>query len=139
MNDDRTKKAPVHCLAIILCKDIIEDKYSNNKTLVNTFNNICTEQFPFVYHKLCVFCSITEVIKNAEVVLVLKKSDAVEEMVNVKAEISSSDPLAVLDIVFILNNIVLPEYGTYSVELLSEGCYLTSRRFTVTPFPAEIK
>ena len=134
MNEDKARKAPVQCLAIILCKDIIEDKYSNNKTLVNTFNNICVDHFPFVYNKLCVFCSITEVIQNAQVVLVLKKSDSQEEIMNAQAEITSPDPLAVFDLVFILNNIMLPEYGSYSFELLSEGHYLTSRRFTATPF-----
>ncbi len=137
MEEHRGARSPVHCLAILLCKDIIEDKYSNNKTLVNTFNNIFADHLPFLYHKFCVFCSITEVIQRSQLVLSLKKNDSQKEIMNVQAELTSADPLAVFDLVFILNNIILPEYGTYSVELISEGYYITSRKFLLAPFPTQ--
>ena len=47
------------CIAIIICNEVIEDKRTNNKTLVSLFNGISTPSLPAAHPRLFVMASFT--------------------------------------------------------------------------------
>jgi hypothetical protein len=122
-------EAPV-CVAIVLCNDCIEDKRTNNKTLIGLFNAITAQSMPVMHSRMVVMASITNASKTLAMVLSIR-SPSGEESAHIEAPFPATDPLAAYDIVFELNGVVLTEPGTYNVDLLCDGAYLGGRRFDV--------
>lgn len=118
------------CVAIVLCNDCIEDKRTNNKTLIGLFNAITVQTTPALHPRMVVLVSITNASKNLTMLLSIR-SPSGEESTRVEAHFPASDPLAAYDIVFELNGVMINEPGTHHVDVLCDGVYLGGRRFDV--------
>lgn len=118
------------CVGIVLCNECIEDKRTNNKTLINLFNAINVPSVPATHGRLCIMASIT----NASTVLpmhLLIKAPSGDEVARINFDFPAGHPLTVYDMVFEINGLVLPELGTYNIDLLHGATYLGGRRFDV--------
>jgi hypothetical protein len=122
-------ESPV-CVAIVLCNECIEDKRTNNKTLINLFNAINVTHVPAVHNRLVVLASITNAASVLPMYLVVR-SPSGAEVARINFDFQAADPLTVYDMVFEINGITLPEFGTYSIDLLNGASYLGGRRFDV--------
>src|SRR5471030_2256567 len=96
------------CVAIVLCNDCIEDKRTNNKTLIGLFNAITVQTTPALHPRMVVLVSITNASKNLVMTLSIR-SPSGEESTRVEAQFPASDPLTAYDIVFELNGIVIKD------------------------------
>ncbi len=132
------KKAPIVCLALILCDDVIEDVRTHKKSFLNSFNSIIVPTIPTNHPQFCVVCSITDAQK-ANLAISIKKDDTQKKIMEVRGQVSIENPLDVVDIVFTFRQIPLNEIGSYSVEITSEGEYIASRRFTVQAMQSKEK
>jgi hypothetical protein len=128
-NDVRITESPI-CVAIVLCNEVIEDKRTNNKTLVGLFNVINTSQLPAVHPRMFVMASLTNLRGRQKIVFSLKNPNN-EEFARIEGEAASDDPLAVLDIVVELMGLPINFEGTHYIDILADNDLLSSRRFTV--------
>jgi len=122
------------CIAVILCNDCIEDKRTNNKTLVNLFNSITAPVLPASQPRLVVMASLTNGIGRWPVSFSIRTPSG-KAMMRVDGEAVFSDPLAVMDIVIAFNNLTFTEEGVYFVDVLTDSYPLGNRRFTVQVVP----
>ena len=123
-------EAPV-CLAIVLCNDCIEDKRTNNKTLIGLFNAITVQAVPVMHSRMVIMASITNASKTLSMILSIR-SPSGEQVARIEAPFPALDPLAAYDIVFEMNGVLIKEPGTYHVDLMCDGSYLGGRRFDVS-------
>ncbi|MDR3690837.1 MAG: hypothetical protein P4L46_15775 [Fimbriimonas sp.] len=118
------------CVAIVICNECIEDKRTNNKTLINLFNAINVPSVPSVHQKLVVLASVTNASATIPLQLLVRAPSGGEEA-RINVDLHAADPLAVYDMVFEINGLVLNQIGPHHIDLLSGTAYLGGRRFDV--------
>ena len=117
------------CLAIILCDAVIEDKTTNNKTLVGLFNTIAAARYPTVRPAMSVFASLTGCRSEMRLELRIRREGAEGEIVRFGGPLVSPSEAAIVDLVVHLRNMKLPAPGVYRVEILHDGQPLAARHF----------
>lgn len=118
------------CVAVIICNEMIEDKRTNNKTLINLFNSIASSQLPLTQPRMVVMASLTNGIGRWPITFAIRApSDKV--VMRVDGEANFADPLAVLDIIIEFNSLTFADEGVHFVDVLTENYPLGNRRFTV--------
>jgi hypothetical protein len=116
------------CVAMLICHDVIEDKRSSNKTVVNIFNAVGASQLPATQQRLTVMATITNNVNETPLQLVVRTPSG-------KEEISASGTLPpgqgddAVDVLFELHGMQIREFGNYQVELTSAGERLAMRKF----------
>jgi hypothetical protein len=125
------KPTPVG-LALIVCDMIIEDKLTNKKSLIGTFNNIAAPTFPCRHPKMCVFVSLTEGKGSYAARLRIINEDTQQSVVDMRGNIQMQDINAVVELNFDLVGIVFPAPGLYSIEFYCDDALLMERRFNVS-------
>jgi hypothetical protein len=124
-------EAPI-CVAVVVCNDVIEDKRTNNKSLIGIFNAVAAPKVPATHPRMVVMASITNADREVPIQLVLRAPSGGDVM-RVDGRVPMQDKLAVMDVVFELNGIPLEEFGTYIIDIMSGSNFLGSRRFQVIP------
>jgi hypothetical protein len=124
-----SNEAPV-CVAVVICNEVIEDKRSNNKSLIGIFNAINAPQLPVTHPKMNVMASITNATGDLSLSLVVRAPSG-KEVIKLDGTIPVTDPLMVVDVVFEINGLPIEELGTYMADILSGQTYLGGRRFQV--------
>jgi hypothetical protein len=118
------------CVAIVICNEVIEDKRTNNKSLIGLFNSIVTTAFPAQHARMFVMVSLTDGRGEWPLSLVIRGPSG-EPIFQSDGKLRFDDPLAVLDIVAELRMLPLPEAGEYRLEVVCGGELVASRRFNV--------
>jgi hypothetical protein len=118
------------CVAIVVCNEVIEDKWTNNKTLVGLFNSIAAPSLPTSHPRMFLMVSLTDGRGEWPVVIRVEGPSGAE-LFKAEGSIRFDDPLAVHDLVVEVRGLPLPEAGEYHVGLVCGGRPLASRRFTV--------
>ena len=125
-------EAPV-CVSLVLCNECIEDKRTNNKSLIGLFNAVNVQSIPAVHPRMVVLATITNASTTFTLSLIIRAPSGAE-VATLSAPFPAMHPLATYDIVFEFNGVNLEETGTYHADLLCDGSYLGGRRFdVVTP------
>jgi len=109
---------------------VIEDKRTNNKTLVGLFSGIVTPQVPAVHPRMFLLASLTSG-RGEWPFTVRIASPSGREMLRMHDVARFPDPLAVHDLVIELRNLPLAEAGVHFVDLLLGDFPVAHRRFTV--------
>lgn len=124
------------CVAVILCNEVIEDKRTNNKTLVHLFNGVMVPQFPAVHGRMAIVVSLTGGTGKSPITFrILSPSD--KEILRFEGEAAFPDPLSIIDIVVEVHNLVLEEEGMHFVDVLTGDYPLGNRKFTVQLGPPQ--
>lgn len=123
--------ATPHCVSIVICDNVIEDKATNNKTLVGLFNQILAHALPTKYHRLFVVASLTDGRGKCPIALRISHLSSSREIARVDGEVDFKDPLEVLDLVVELRGLPFFEEGTYVADVVSANTILGQRRFAV--------
>lgn len=119
------------CVALILCNEVIEDKATNNKTLVGLFNTIGVQSLPAQHPKMSVLVALTNVVGTLPLTVSFRSPEE-REILKFEGQIESRDPLAVNDVVLQLNGFPLEETGTHRLDVFVGSEHLVGRRFSVT-------
>jgi hypothetical protein len=127
--DPVDRESPI-CLAVIICNDIIVDSRTNNKTLVSCFNGVAVNALPAMHPRLFILASITNIFSDAEIVI-SGRDPNYNELMQFRAKIAGSDPLAVHDLLVEVQNFALPSAGTYFFDILHNEKLLAERRMLV--------
>lgn len=124
-------------VAIVVCNEVIEDKWTNNKTLVSLFNSIAAPSLPAHHNRMFILASLTDGRGEWPVTLEIESPQG-EQLFKAEGELRFDDPLAVHDLVVEVRGLPLPEAGEYRVGLLCGNRPLASRRFTVVEGDEEV-
>ena len=137
MGDEETTVPPLGkekptCIAIVICNEVIEDKRTNNKTLVGIFNRIQTPQLPALHFRMFIMASLTNGIGNWPITFRISDPSG-KEILKLTGEGNFADPLAVLDIVVEVRGMQITKEGVHFVDLCVGDGYdqMAQRRFFV--------
>lgn len=130
MPEQHAAREQPQCIAIIICNDVIEDKRSNNKSLIGLFNGIMTQGLPCTHPRMYIMASLTGGAGRWPISFRIYGPNN-QEILRAEGEEVFNDPLEVKDFVLELLNVPLSEEGVHFVNLFSGNTLLSERRFTV--------
>ena len=122
---------PPSMVVLLVCDQVIDDRRTNKKSAIGLFNTVVVQRVPVRLGQMAVLVTLTE-IRGAtplELRLVFDRDNRV--LLRARGEVNAPNPLAMVDLVFTLRGVQLPELGQYAFELLSGPELLGRRRFHV--------
>jgi hypothetical protein len=122
-------------VSLLICDQVIDDKLTNKKSAIGIFNTILVGGTPTVIHQMALLASLTEIPSPVEIEIRFVRDATNEVLFSGRGKIEAPDPLAVVDLVFALQGIQIPETGQYAFEILGAGEFLGRRRFQVLTRP----
>ena len=120
-------------LAIIICDTVIDDRSTNKKTLVGTFNNITTPKVPCRHPQLHVFVALTDGRGAYKAKLVCKHRENNSQIFEAGGDIKFDDPNQVVELNFCLQGLVFAQYGLHDFDFYCDDQHIIGRKFTVSP------
>jgi hypothetical protein len=123
------------CLALVLCDAVIEDMRSRNKSLINMFNGILSNQVPVRHDKMCAFAAFTGGRGPVPIALRLCYDlDYEKDLLRLGGVVDFpvDNPQAVVDLVFEVHGFVFPKFGQYTFEVICDDVPIMARRFTIS-------
>jgi hypothetical protein len=129
MTTQKPKPIP---LTMLICDSIIDDRLSGKKSLIGIFNNIATAELPCRHQTLYVYCVLTEGMGQYEGALRCIHLESNKTIINLTGPIQFPNPLATVEFIFDIKNIVLEQEGIYVFELLCDNQPIISRKLNVS-------
>lgn len=130
MDERRTAAAP-SLVSLLLCDQVIDDRLSNKKSAIGIFNTIVVARVPTSINQVAILASLTEIAGRAELEVRLVRDSDDEVVFSGRGMVEAPNPLAVVDLLFAMQGVRIPEPGQYAFELLSGAALLGRRRFQV--------
>lgn len=124
------------CITLVLCNEVIEDKFTNNKSLISLFNAVQSQTVPTRHPRMVLMASFTGG-KGIYTATVIIRAPSGKEIVRLQGPIHLQDPTGVFDLVINLQGTVLPEFGTYFIDVLLNESMKSFRQFTVLQIPGQ--
>ncbi|MHC5080710.1 MAG: DUF6941 family protein [Planctomycetota bacterium] len=116
------------CLAIVLCDYVIEDKATNNKSLIGLFNRINATHFPCQHPRMVIFVTLTDGRGKTELEVFLEHGETRKEIFKAGGKVDFKDPNHVIDIVFDLRGVTFEAPGPFFVGIRSKAGRLLGER-----------
>lgn len=125
-------KPKPEALAMIICDTVMDDRKTNKKILVGTFNNIGAVNFPVRHLEMHVFIVLTGGHGKYQGVLRCIQASSEKPIMELSGPIEFHNPLHVIEIDFALKQLVFPKEGTYIFQLCCDSEIIMQRKFMVT-------
>lgn len=122
-------KPPPEVLALILADHVYHDDVSTKLFFLGVRSVIAGSSFPLGLHQLAAYAVVVE--GRGAMSFQVRLTDADEEREPVhenEAEVSFTDPLAEVELIFDMMDLVFPEPGEYRLQLRANGQFLCERR-----------
>jgi hypothetical protein len=130
MDEHRLTAAPT-LVSFLICDQVIDDKLSNKKSAIGIFNTILVPKVPAVIHQMAILASVTEIAGRAELEIRMVRDSDDLVLFSGKGHVDAPNPLAIVDLLFAMQGVKIPEAGQYAFEILSGAALLGRRRFQV--------
>ena len=130
MDEHPTTAAP-SVVSLLLCDQVIDDKLTGKKSAIGIINTIVAAQIPTTIQQMVILASVTEISGRVELELRLIRDTDNQVLFGGKGTVEAPNPLAVVDLLFAMHGVHIPEAGQYAFEMLSEDELLARRRFQV--------
>jgi len=124
------KPSPIG-LALVICDQIIEDKFTSKKSLIGVFNQIGAQNFPCRHPQACVFVSVTDGRGKCAARLRIVHDESEHVVAEVNGHIQFPDVHTVVELVFGLRDLAFPDPGVYAIEFYCDDALVLERRFHV--------
>ncbi len=134
MDEHRSAANPT-VVSFLICDQVIDDKLSNKKSAIGIFNTILVPKMPTSIHQMAILASVTEIAGRAELEIRLIRDTDNQVLFSGKGAVEAPNPLAVVDLLFAMQGLRIPEAGQYAFELLCNSEILGRRRFQVIVRP----
>jgi hypothetical protein len=122
-------------VSFLVCDLVIDDKLSNKKSAIGIFNTILVPKVPAVIHQMAILASITEIVGQVELEIRLVRDTDNAVLFDGKGRVEAPNPLAIVDLLFSMQGVKIPDAGQYAFEILSGAALLGRRRFQVWARP----
>ncbi len=130
MDEHRTAATPT-LVSFLICDLVIDDKLSNKKSAIGIFNTILVPKVPAIIHQMAILASVTEIAGRVELEIRLMRDTDDAVLFSGKGNVEAPNPLAIVDLLFAMQGVKIPDAGQYAFEILSGGELLGRRRFQV--------
>ena len=113
---------PPQAVALVLADQVYRDTSNNKCFILGTYNAVYSASFPCVRQTMSLYAALTDGHGKVPIRLVL--TDVDEELgplAVAEGTAEMTNPLANLEVVFNLNNVVLPRPGQYRLQLFASG------------------
>ncbi len=105
---NQVKPTPI---ALVVCDNIYQEP-GGKTALVGLFNRIAAREFPVTHPRMAVFASVTGLRKGSKAKLEIVHGEDDRVVVSLEGPFpEKADPVAVVDMNFVLNNVKFPEPG----------------------------
>ena len=126
-----SSKVKLTPIALVVCDNIYHEP-GGKTALVGLFNHIGATNFPVTHPRMAVFASVTGLREGSTAKLEIVHGEDETVIVSAQGPIPGhGGPLSVVDMNFILNNVVFPEPGTYFIRFWGNEHPLLMRPFEV--------
>lgn len=126
-------------LSMILCDTVVVDRATGKSTLIGTFSNINSREYPAMHPSLTVFAELTDGRGEIDITVKVCRSSPDEIEGNTIGEgtvtVTFPHPRAIARLLVELQNLVLPEPGEYRVMLKVKDLLLVERRMDALLVP----
>jgi len=130
MEEHRPAAVPT-LVSLLICDQVIDDKLTNKKSAIGIFNTILVQKLPTAIHQMAILASVTEIAGKVELEIRLVRDSDNAVLFSGKGAVEAPNPLGVVDLLFAMQGVKIPEAGQYAFELLSGVEILGRRRFQV--------
>lgn len=119
--------------AIILCDQVIEDKRTNNKSVIGIFNRISASRFPASHPRMAIYVALVNGVGKVPIELRLTclTSSEPKRLFATEGEVEFPDPNHIVELVFDLRSVVFEEPGQYVFEVLADSGFVFEAKFDV--------
>lgn len=124
-----SRLAPI-CQAIVVCDNIIREENTHKLSLMGLFNSITVPSFPTRHARMHVFVSLTNYIGETEGKLKFIDPEG-NTIAEIQGPITFNDKLATVELNIIINGMVFPKPGVYTIEFLVAHQLVGSRKIQV--------
>lgn len=128
---DSPAMPPPSMVVLLVCDQVIDDRRTNKKSAIGLFNTVVVQRVPVRLSQMAVLVTLTEIRGPTPLELRLVFDRDNRTLLRARGGVNAPNPLAMVDLVFTLRGVVLPELGQYAFELLSGEELLGRRRFHV--------
>lgn len=118
-------------VSLLVCDAVIDDKLTNKKSAIGIFNTIVVPQVPAAIHQLAILASLTEISGKQSLQLRLVRDSDNNVLFQGEGAVEAPNPLTVVDLLFTMQGVRVPDVGPYAFELLANEALLGRRRFVV--------
>lgn len=122
-------------IALIICDRVITDAQTNEKTLVGIFNNVWAPSFPAMHARLSIFVGVTSGRGTVKGAIQCVNESTGQRVFESSGPISFKDPCHIVEITFLLRNVLFVQPGMHNVSFFCDGELVFSRRFNVSQLP----
>ena len=129
--DEHSDMAVPTLVSLLICDQVIDDKLSNKKSAIGIFNTIVVPKLPTSINQMALLASVTEITGRAELEIRFVRDADNVVLFSGKGAVEAPNPLAVVDLLFAMQGLHIPDAGQYAFELLAGGEILGRRRFQV--------
>jgi len=119
------------CLSIIICDDIYRDEATKKLILVGTFNQIGVPSLPCMHPRMSVMFTLTNARGRQDLALSIEHEETGEQVIEMSGPFEMDDPLAILDINVVLQNLRFLRPGKHWVVLKAQGAIVCQRPFFI--------
>jgi hypothetical protein len=123
------------CLAILLCDDVMEDKRTNKKVIIGTFNVIGARKFPYRHPSMTLYFVLTdgrgEMPVRVEMIRDLRADQGGQRIFELSGNAKFENPLVVAELVLTIRDMHLPGPGIYTLRVLVNDAFIGERKIQV--------
>lgn len=118
-------------IALVVCDNIYVEQ-GGKTALVGLFNSISASTFPAMHSRLAIFVSLTGVRPKTTAKLDIVFGETDQPIVEATGGFGKEiNPLTVVDMTFILRNVIFPQPGPYFIRFFGNEHPLATRPFAV--------
>jgi hypothetical protein len=114
-------------IGLTVCEQVIVEEGTQNITLVNCFRRLYFREFPSSPQRLTVHAVLTDGHGTGTIRLLVVHLDTWEDVYTRDVQVTFSDPLREIRLLFHPPSLSFPAAGRYEISLLVDGAPLTSR------------
>jgi hypothetical protein len=126
-------ESPPQVNAFILCDQAFQQAMTGKWCIIGTFGVIWAREFPVTHAPLVVFVGLSDFNGNCAVEITIRDPDG-DHLCAVKAQIPPI-PVNMAEFAFPFPPVRFSAGGSYTLELIVEGRFLTARSFRVEKAP----
>jgi hypothetical protein len=121
---------PPLSLAMVVCDSLYRDPSTSKFTILGTFSEVNSIEFPFALPMLCVYCSISDGMGRfvLKFQIVNIEDEATPIAPAITRDVVWPHPLAIAEIPFTLRNVTFPKPGEYRAQLWADDNIIMERR-----------
>ena len=134
MNKDdkkREKREVPVCLALVVCDSILREEGTHKLSLFGLFNSIAAASFPTRHAKMHIYAAVTNYVGEATGKLKFSAPGG-DLLAELSGSLNFPDKLAVVELNFVINGMVFPRPGAYTIEFFVADHLIQSRDVQIT-------